>query len=336
MYQPNTTPHPAVLSRKDELESLPPHLGSRGEDFKKMIRGVLKKSVLKDSYIDDILSRPECMKIFDTVFTHKSVRPQDNYDIYESLGDVIVNKHVMWYLFDRVKVVRNLDSSGVALVSRWKIVMVQKEIYARFAKSLGFWEFISANQKIRDSTLGLLEDVLEAFFAGLNLIMENYYHNGTGDYICKSIIYKILDEYEHKSLKYHDLFDSITLLKELVDKMKSELKTGSQQYRIQQDQSRFATHGGIPICSIKDVSYNTINPHKQLNPTGDDKFQVTAYLEVQIASGAWKKIYIGHGEGFTVKVGKKLACENGLETLKNCGIYRGIPEYYQQFENFQF
>jgi len=75
----------------------------------------------------------------------------------------------------------------------------------------------------------LLENVFEGFFGATHLILDNRFGIGTGYAICYNIIKNLYDDIPI-SLKYEDLFDSKTRLKELFDSDKIKNMLGPLIY----------------------------------------------------------------------------------------------------------
>ena len=106
---------------------------------------------------------------------------------------------------------------GVKVAARLRINLGSKNSFCSIAEKFGFWDFISATNDLRyRKKKPLLEDVFEAFLGATETMIDNQTKTGVG-YAC---VYKILgaifDEIEI-SLKYEDLYDAKTRLKELFD-----------------------------------------------------------------------------------------------------------------------
>jgi dsRNA-specific ribonuclease len=188
--------------------------GIRGPPFCEFIRSLLLRSGLKTRYID-LLTNEESMKTYTDVFTHISIDPDRNYEYLEILGDVTCNKSIVWYIKDRFPQLQN--SEGVKVIARLRINLVSKKNFASIADKLGFEPFISCEKEIKEQKgKSLLEDVFEAFFGATELLIDKIIGNGAGYGICYRILQSILDE-ESISLRYEDLYDPITRLKETFD-----------------------------------------------------------------------------------------------------------------------
>ena len=76
------------------------YLGSRNNDFKNMIIGLLTKGKLKPKYIEQ-LTDEKGMKAYDYAFTARTADPVNNYERFEQIGDVTANKFIVWYAYRR-------------------------------------------------------------------------------------------------------------------------------------------------------------------------------------------------------------------------------------------
>ena len=188
--------------------------GIRGERFTYFLREVLSLSNLNKQYYDILLDK-EGLQLYDQVFTHKTANEENNYEYLEFLGDTTLNKSIAWYLSRRFPQLN--CPQGVKVLTRLKINLISKRSFAGFAKQLGFWNFVSADSEVRSMKMDkTLEDVFEAFFGATELLIDERIRQGAGYSICYNIIDNILNTHDI-SLKYEDLFDSKTRLKEIFD-----------------------------------------------------------------------------------------------------------------------
>lgn len=199
--------------------------GKRGDEFKTMLKNTLTLSSLNTSVIDYLIEHE--MEVFHHIFTHSSANVMNNYEFYELLGDVTLNKSILWYLKDRFPQLN--CSEGVKILTRMKINLVSKRSFADFAKQLNFWPFITASQEVRTLQMNkTLEDVFEALFGGLELMLDKHFGQGIGYGFCYEIIASLLSQIDI-SLKYSELFDAKTRIKELFDFFGEE-KIGKLRY----------------------------------------------------------------------------------------------------------
>ena len=199
----------------------------RGDEFKDLIRRVLQKGRVKPKYIDELLSDSN-LRIYSVIFTDKTADPLNNYEYYETLGDSTANNCIVWYLSRRFPQI--FGAKCVKILARLKINYVSKNTFSSISQSLNFWKFISASESERSTKMKpLLENVFEGFFGATCLILDNQFGIGTGYAICYNIIKNLYDDIPI-SLKYEDLFDAKTRLKELFDGEKIKNTMGPLVY----------------------------------------------------------------------------------------------------------
>ena len=288
------------------------YLGSRGSDFKALISSILRKGGLKSKYIK-MLTDPEAMKIYGCAFTSELVDPVNNYQVLEQVGDLSGNKFIVNYMYERFP---HLDcAEGVKVVARLRINYGAKESFCEIARKLGFWEFISATNDLRQRKMKpLLEDVFEAFLGATERILDSRKRVGVGYAIVHDILASIFNEMDI-SLRYEYLYDAKTRLKELFDLHESSL--GPLVYKEQKkDMITFATafrvHGG-----------------KYAEKT--DKFGNITVDKKRIVGG--KYIKIGEGSAALKADTQQNAAAAALDLLKKQGWSKPVPSVYTRFNN---
>lgn len=265
------------------------YYGSRKADFKNMIVSLLNKGKLKKKY-HTLLTNDESMKIFSAVFTSTTADENDNYEVYEQLGDITVNKFIICYMYKRFPKLH--CTKGVKVVARLRINYGSKQSFAQIAESLGFWSFITASEEERNrNKKPLLEDTLEAFFGAVEYIIDNNTLHGVGYAVVYSILSVIFDEIDI-SLKYENLYDSKTRLKELFDFFGEKL--GTMKY------------------------VDTKNEEK-----------ITKSTVLQIFGN--KEIIMGEGYASLKADAQQKAANYALNYLKRRGFEKPIPEIYKYF-----
>lgn len=188
--------------------------GTSRPGFKELIASLLKRGNLKQHYVDELLSDENLVK-FNRAFTSKTGNEEENYEIYEQLGDLSANKFIVWYAYRRFP---QLDCTlGVKVVARLRINYGSRQTFSGIGDRLGFWPYITADVEERNrSKKDLLEDCVESFIGCVEQILDNKYRPGVGYAIVYDILSSIFDEIPI-SLKYEDLYDAKTRLKELFD-----------------------------------------------------------------------------------------------------------------------
>ena len=266
------------------------YLGNRGEDFKQFITTLLKIGKIKDRYIH-MLTDAESMNVYACAFTSELVDPDNNYQVLEQIGDLSGNKIIVNYMYEKFP---QLDcTEGVKVVARLRINYGAKQCFSEIARKLGFWEFISATIDLRNRKMkSLLEDVFEAFLGATERIVDKRKRVGVGYAIVYDILASIFDTMDI-SLKYEDLYDSKTRLKELFDTYESSL--GSIEYKDQKTDL-------INISSI----YRVVKDTK-------------------------KRVKIGEGSATLKADAQQNASAVALVTLAKEGWIKNIPKIYNKF-----
>jgi dsRNA-specific ribonuclease len=221
----NSSPKVKHANSGDE-ESIIYH-GKRGSEFKLLIESLLKRGNLLPKYVDHLLSEKNLAE-YDKAFTAMSANAIENYEVYELLGDISANKFIVWYFARRFPFL--LKPEGVKVIARLRINYGARASFQSIAKSLGFWDFITATEEDRSRNMKkLLEDTFEAFLGATEYLLDESFRPGVGNAIVYDILHSIFDNLKI-SLEYNDLFDAKTRLKELCDMYKSELKDLNYKY----------------------------------------------------------------------------------------------------------
>jgi dsRNA-specific ribonuclease len=264
--------------------------GVRGERFQKMIQCLLKRGKLDDKHIK-LFTNEKSMCAYDQAFTAESASPDCNYEMFEQLGDVTANKFIVWYMYRRFPQLR--QTSGVKVVARLRINYGARQSFSQIGEKLGFWDFISASEEDRGrKKKDLLEDCVESFVGVTELIMDDKYRPGIGQAVVYDILANVFDDIPI-SLKYEDLYDAKTRLKEIFDFHKD-------------------TIGKLKYTNTRDVE------------TG--LFTANA---LRVIDGVERKI--GYGSATKLKDAEQRAADNGLNSCIRDGFTKPIPPEYALF-----
>lgn len=266
--------------------------GKRGNEFKTLITDLLKKGELSSDKIHLLLDQ-ESMSLFSQAFTHYTVDPNNNYELLETLGDQTANKCVLWYFSKRFPQI--FCPQGSDIITRLKIKYIDEESFGEISNKLGFWEYISMSNDVREynnvpddkkdawKSHKILEDVFESFCAVVEILVNKKF--GSGGYMTRFyLISKIMDDM-NISIDYLTLNNPVSILKETYDILKMKL----------------------PTYTLLDKKSNT-------------------YVIHDLTFGQ-----IGVGSGRTDKLGKQSAAEKAIEHLKKNGISKKIPDAYLTF-----
>lgn len=273
------------------------YLGKRDNSFTNLIRNILKTGNLSKEYRDKLLD-PKGLSYYSTAFTHPSADSENNYEFLETLGDVTVNKCVLWYLSKRFPQINCPDGKGI--ITKLKIKIIQGKSFGPLAEQMGFWDYISSEVKIRGSLkqkTKILEDVFESFFGTTELLLDSHFGVGVGYAVCYKIVSKLLDNI-NISLNYESLVDPKTRLKELFD-----------YYKLR----------GIGTLSYIKMDASEVGEDKVFNIAAQQTFPDK------------KTRFIGRGKGYEVIDAEQEASKIALEFLKSENITRPIPKEYIKF-----
>ena len=268
--------------------------GIRDHRFKKFIRFLLKFSNLKESEIDILLDNG--MQVYAQAFTHPTAHLHVNYEFLEFLGDLTLNKAIGWVMARKFPQLH--QPNGVKVMARLKIQLVSKMVFSSVADRLHFLPFISSDAYARNfEKESTLEDCFEAFFGATEMLIDLHYASGAGYATCYSMIEQFMRSVPI-SLKFEDLYDSKTRLKELFDKFRSEIgKLEYESIRIETDDR--------PI-------FKTIVYRKP--PESEER------------------IDMGYGEHHILVEAEKIAAEQAITHLSKQGYSKEVPEFYRRLE----
>ncbi len=294
----------------EQQQSQEIYYGDRGDGFKDMIRQVLLQGTprLKKKYID-VLTNEESMKLYSIAFTHASADNSqggtENYDFLETRGDAIANTAIVEYMCDRHPQIN--CAAGVKVLARLKIVYVSKMTFAPIAEQEGFWPYISGSEEWRNTKKKKsLTDVLESFIAATSILIDRNFMKGIGYAICQGIIKNWYDKIDI-SLRYEDLYDNKTRLKELFD------------FYASKDQK---VDGKAKLRSLKYIAQKNENERIQY---------VTAYGEILDQYGRYVRKEVGHGSAALKADAEQRAAGIALEGLRHKGYWKQLPPEYEIF-----
>lgn len=281
--------------------------------FEQFIRGLLKRASLQEETINQIWATPKYVEMFETAFVHKSYdsNAKRNYEKVENLGDLVLNMAIVNYV-----VRTHFDVLSADWLANIKHRMISGVKFATAATRLGFFEHIkygdgsvrigkefknykeeferemkNSDDLIRDSELyrGMLEDVFEAFSGTLQIVINDMsgLEAGPGYAVCYELIKSLIEnELGGISLDVKDVFDPITIVKEIYDSKKWPPKAADE----------------ILIRKLP-----------------NNKFQVTYYVFEKFLknNSSNRQIHFGTGQAGTLIAAKRAAALETLKVLKN-------------------
>lgn len=287
------------MSRKQRYEEEKKKLSEekfspvRGDNFRLFIHGLLTKEARLPE--DKATLYLEHLSLFEQAFTHSTFDPEKNYEALEILGDSTLNFCVVYYLTQRFPQLMCNNGSGVGTLARLKINLVSKSIFSKCAQKLGFSDHIASDMLTRREDMdSLLEDTFEAFQGALLRIISLCDSASTkrGYLPSPGPSYRIISNFfdgMEISLKYDDLYDAKTRLKQLLESM----HVGCPQYHHSQE----------------------------YDPNG--KIIFTTRIKIGNAPTEW-----GVGKGFRKNESEQNACEHAIVNLKKSHSDGGKPPVY--------
>lgn len=238
------------------------YYGPRDNTFKEVIKDFLLNGNLKEKYLDILLTK-ESLELYAKAFTSNTihsfldtsinkvvedVNSEDNYEVYEKLGDAVFQNFIGWYSFRVFG--QDTRVSKVKIYATIKSKYGSREEFSLIAEKLSFWNFISASiYKKTHSKKALLEDVFEAILGVTSLILDEKLRYGVGYSICYDILSNIFKKYIVFETDFEELQDFVSKLNEfslkhkdykfVYDAFKDDRLTITTIYRIMPDNTRF-------------------------------------------------------------------------------------------------
>lgn len=284
------------------------YLGNRGGAFKKLIISLLKKGNIKQKYID-ILTSSDSMDVYSAAFTSEQVDENNNYQVYEQLGDLSGNKFIVNYIYKRFPQLRCAE--GVKVAARLRINLGSKNSFCTIAEDNGFWDFISATNELRQrKKKPLLEDVFEAFLGATETLIDDATERVGRGYSCVYDILKAIFDQIPISLRYEDLYDAKTRLKELFDIYTDKL--GPLRY----EEKREELVAYSMIYRLDGATYGT-------RPDGT--------VNMNSINGKYTKVLIGKGSAALKADAEQVAAADALKNLATQGYVKHAPSIYARF-----
>ena len=288
------------------------YYGIRNNEFNFFIEKLLDLSNLKSKY-KQILLQPENLEKFKIAFTHKSVDPDNNYELYELLGDAVLGHALVWYLYNRFPQVR--CPSGIDIISKLKNRLGSKKSLSSLSDKLDFEKYISISLKEKDEEykmMSLLEDTFESFIGIMSLILDETFGIGIGYNVTYSILKRILDKEEIST--EIELKDNKTSLKEIFDKNKDKL--GEVKYITSKVGNIYTTN----IFAIKYSHEKMKVEHIKIEPEKHFTLESIPFTEKIIKS----QILLGTDNAKNKKESEQKAAEKALKMLCTKGIELGL------------
>ena len=309
------------------------YLGVRYHQFKKFIRSILRMSYIANSSIERLLNYEGVMKIYNSVFTHPSADITNNYEFYEFVGDVIVNKAIVKFLVNRFPSLNKSD--GVEVLTPLKQELISKRYFADLGAKLGFWKYISIDINYKKTEMKrTLEDCFEAFFGATEWMFANILRRKDSDLLCSYIIASILKN-EPIPTTYETIVNPISRLKELFDTYADITKSKESYMKKIEDRelpliSRVQVENDYVLFQKKAETVRSVFPNglgKLEYKVEHMKNELGMHFMYQISVTA-NGIVLGRGMAPLKQDAKKKAAQEGINYLKTINIEKSKPSVY--------
>lgn len=275
------------------------HRGKRGEKFNNFIKNFItfnnnEKSILiKTNLYQDIIEyllTENSLKYYDRALTTKYVNENNNYELFELLGDSSIDKFLNQYA--RKKFPQLEHSQGVDILSKIKNKYRAKTFLANLSNIFGFQPYITYTEdKWNIFKTTILEDCFESMIGVTEFLIEKYFQNkytGIGYIFIYRLLEEIFSKYQNITIQYEELVDAKIRIAELKDFLKKNNQTQLFENYIQNKETKKFTYKYIFGTEV-----------------------------------------VGQYEAMSKKQAKEFAAKKALITLKDkYGIEKTIPDRY--------
>lgn len=278
-------------------------------DFKEFIAGLLSRGGVKEENMS-LFFTEENLKLVQSAFTHSSFDPVDNYEMLEFFGDPVINGFVPFYIRKRFPKIQS-----VKWLTKIKHNLISKKYLAHLARQQGIEKFIRFGADVKTKKgkpfkvgdvvklletksmaeisglmsvvdyLSMLEDVVEAFFGWLVIAVEDSgKSHGVAIQISHNILASFFDN-EVINIKYEEVFDAISRLKELYESKNLGYRWPNdkayQISQIEEDKFRVDVYGW-PKGDKKVTDQNKVKLATMTGYDKDDVKQKAANVALQV------------------------------------------------------
>jgi dsRNA-specific ribonuclease len=184
------------------------------------IKKIAEIGRFKEKYLN-IMLRDENIKYYCIAFTHKTYNKNVNYEIFEQLGDLSINKFLVWHAYRKFPQINFSD--GHAIAARIRITFGSNEKLNIIGEKLGLRSlllFSAADAQHGIPLESLTEDVFESFIGATEFIFDRCLIRHCGYSFVYNILEGIFDNPHYVTdfkLDYNILMDPVTRLKELTE-----------------------------------------------------------------------------------------------------------------------
>jgi dsRNA-specific ribonuclease len=189
---------------------------------------------MRSESISKYLDNKDNMKQLMSAFTHWSFDPVNNYEYYETLGDVTLNKCVVWYFHKRFPTIRTSENPS-RIMTALKTKNISKFVFSKLSDFLKLENYIRyrpiLDKKKKKPVMidnKMKTDVFESLFGTLEDIINNTEQMmGIGEVPVYNIVSTLIDQVKNISLDIEDLVDDKSKISEIFSKYR---ETSEHQY----------------------------------------------------------------------------------------------------------
>ena len=192
------------------------------KEYYKFIYNLLSSyGLLTEAEIEKIIDE-DGMKIMTNAVTHWSLNEDEDYEVWETLGDSTLNKIMVWYMYRRFP---HASSEELTEAKKINVSKGQFPVYAQTLQLPQYVRYKNIQYQSGKNTLtisldkSMKEDTFEAFFGALEFLIDSKIILGAGYLIVYNIVTHILDQ-QQMTVDLSKIKDSITQLKEIFDSRK--------------------------------------------------------------------------------------------------------------------
>lgn len=202
------------------------------QDYKILIKNFLssileKRSGMRPESIAKYLNNDENLTKLMYSFTHRSFDTVNNYEYYETLGDVTLNKCVVWYFHKRFPNIRTSDNPS-RVMTNLKTKNISKFVFSKLSDNLQLDKYIRYRPvlDVKKNKIVMIDnkmktDVLESVFGTLEDIINNTEQIiGIGEVPIYNIMSTLLDQVKDISTNIEDLVDDKSKISEIFSKIR--------------------------------------------------------------------------------------------------------------------
>lgn len=200
------------------------------KSFRQALTKVLLKGFLSQEFITQFLD--EYLDEFVKAFTHVSADRVNNYEVYEALGDTVVNACIMRYISEKYPEIVNIE-----WLTKLKNLFQSKVWLFRIAMVLGFEKWVRysledfevfyqvPNYRNTQEYQSIFEDTTEAFFGCfLECFIKSGYSFGAALQIAYYVLWWAFEE-DPPEIRYEDVYDPVTRLKSVMSERGGTIET---------------------------------------------------------------------------------------------------------------